>query len=84
MTGAKAEIATDGLAATVADRVTNSIFVLYGQRVMLDADLARLYGVTTGALNQAVKRNPERFPEDFMFQVTREEAEAVLVQNHSL
>jgi len=41
-----------------------------GQRVILDADLARLYGVTTGALNQAVRRNAERFPEDFAFQLS--------------
>ena len=45
-----------------------------GQRVMLDADLARLYGVTTSALNQAVKRNAERFPQDFAFQLTAAEA----------
>ncbi len=44
-----------------------------GHRVMLDADLAVLYGVTTGALNQAVKRNAERFPGDFMFRLTAEE-----------
>jgi hypothetical protein len=41
-----------------------------GQRVILDADLARLYGVNTKVLNQAVKRNAERFPEDFAFQLT--------------
>jgi hypothetical protein len=42
---------------------------------MLDKDLASLYQVTTGALNQAVKRNPERFPNDFMFQLTKEESD---------
>ena len=47
---------------------------------MLDRDLAELYGVETGALNRAVKRNAERFPEDFMFQVTGEEAEALRCQ----
>ncbi len=49
------------------------IHALRGERVMLDLDLARIYGVTTGALNRAVKRNRERFPDDFMFQVTFEE-----------
>ena len=46
-----------------------------GQRVILDADLARLYGATTKALNQAVKRNAERFPKDFAYQLTVAEAE---------
>ena len=46
-----------------------------GERVLLDADLATLYGVATGALNQAVKRNLERFPADFMFQLSIEEWE---------
>jgi hypothetical protein len=45
-----------------------------GEKVMLDSDLAALYGVTTGNLNKAVKRNLQRFPSDFMFQLTDEEA----------
>ena len=45
---------------------------------MLDADLAALYGVTTGNLNLAVRRNPKRFPEDFMFQLSREETQSLL------
>ena len=49
------------------------IFSVRDRRVMLDADLARLYGVTTKALNQAVKRNSSRFPQDFAFQLSREE-----------
>ncbi|MFN8628003.1 MAG: ORF6N domain-containing protein [Candidatus Binatia bacterium] len=49
------------------------IFVIRGQKVMLDADLAVLYGVETRALNQAVRRNARRFPSDFMFQLTQEE-----------
>ena len=49
------------------------IFVIRGQRVMIDADLARLYGVPTGRLNEAVKRNINRFPERFMFQLRKEE-----------
>jgi len=53
--------------------VATKILVVRGKRVMLDGDLAGLYGVTTFNLNKAVKRNIERFPEDFMFQLTREE-----------
>jgi ORF6N domain len=49
------------------------IYIVRGQRVMLDADLARLYEVETGQLNRAVQRNRERFPEDFMFPLTAEE-----------
>jgi hypothetical protein len=59
------------------ESIQRSILSLRGQRVMLDGDLARLYGVETGALNRAVKRNLERFPEDFMVQLTAEEAEAL-------
>ena len=50
--------------------IQNKIYEIRGQRVMLDRDLAELYQVTTGALNQAVKRNVARFPSDFMFQLT--------------
>ena len=53
--------------------VQNLIYEIRGQKVMLDADLARLYQVETKALNQAVKRNAERFPSDFMFRLTAEE-----------
>ena len=56
-------------------QIQNLIYVIRGQRVMLDSDLARLYEVETRALNQAVKRNIERFPENFMFQLTKEEFE---------
>ncbi len=55
------------------DDVRTLIHTIRGQRVMLDADLAVLYGVETKALNQAVRRNIERFPDDFMFELTREE-----------
>ncbi|HZT04044.1 MAG TPA: ORF6N domain-containing protein [Steroidobacteraceae bacterium] len=55
--------------------ITRSILVLRGTRVILDRDLAAIYGVTTGRLNEAVKRNARRFPEDFMFRLTQEEAE---------
>ena len=54
-------------------QIEQSIYLLRGQKVLLDFDLARLYGVTTKALNQAVKRNWERFPDDFMFRLTSEE-----------
>lgn len=60
--------------------VEGLIHVIRGRRVMLDADLAGLYGVTTGALNQALKRNPERFPADFMFPITAPEAENLISQ----
>jgi ORF6N domain. len=53
--------------------VQNKIYEIRGVRVMLDADLAELYQVTTSALNQAVRRNIKRFPEDFMFQLTQGE-----------
>jgi hypothetical protein len=56
-----------------ASRIAQSIYLLRGQKVMLDFDLAALYGVATKALNQAVKRNRGRFPDDFMFQLTAEE-----------
>ncbi len=58
--------------------IAGKIFTLRGHRVMLDRDLAELYGVKTKALNQAVKRNQDRFPADFMFRLTSEEAKAVL------
>ena len=55
--------------------IQSKIYEIRGQRVMLDRDLAELYQVTTSALNQAVKRNIERFPPDFMFQLTDAETE---------
>jgi hypothetical protein len=57
--------------------IENRIYVFRGQKVMLDRDLAGLYGVKTMALNQAVRRNIERFPENFMFQLTKEEANLI-------
>ena len=57
-----------------AARIAQSIYLLRGQKVMLDFDLAALYGVPTGHLNRAVKRNGSRFPVDFMFQLGAEEA----------
>jgi hypothetical protein len=55
------------------ERVENRILSIRGHRVMIDADLAEVYGVPTRALNQAIKRNAERFPEDFAFRLTAEE-----------
>ncbi len=59
------------------ERIETRIFELRGHRVMLDRDLAQLYGVATRVLNQAVKRNKDRFPDDFMFRLTREESSLV-------
>ena len=55
------------------EEIRSRIYEIRGRQVMLDKDLAELYGVETGALNRAVKRNIERFPDDFMFQLTKEE-----------
>ena len=57
------------------ETIEDTILLIRGQRVILDHDLARLYGVTTKVLNQAAKRNLERFPDDFMFQLTKAESE---------
>lgn len=56
-------------------QIETKIFLIRGKRVMLDRDLANLYGVPTKVFNQAVKRNKERFPDDFMFQLTKKEME---------
>ena len=55
------------------ERIENKIFLIRGHKVMLDKDLAELYGVPTKVFNQAVKRNKKRFPENFMFQLSNEE-----------
>lgn len=62
------------------ERIENAILFVRGHKVMLDSDLAALYGVTTFNLNKAVKRNSDRFPGDFMFQLTAEEASALRFQ----
>ena len=64
----------------LVDRIEPCILLIRGQRVMLDADLAPLYGTSTKAFNQAIKRNLARFPADFMFQLGAEEAEAIRSQ----
>lgn len=55
--------------------ISNQIYLIRNQKVMLDKDLAKLYEVDTKVLKQAVRRNLERFPEDFMFELTKEENE---------
>ncbi|MCL1890074.1 MAG: ORF6N domain-containing protein [Desulfovibrionaceae bacterium] len=62
------------------DAVAKRIFEIRGQRIMLDADLAVLYGVETGALVRAVKRNLDRFPEDFIFRLSSEEWDSLRCQ----
>ena len=62
----------------IPDRIESKIFFIRGKKVMLDRDLAELYGVETRMLNQAVKRNYDRFPIDFMFQLTEIESGAFL------
>ena len=60
--------------------IEQAIHVVRGQRVMLDSDLARLYGVTTSRLNEQLSRNEDRFPEDFAFQLTQQEFTALMSQ----
>jgi hypothetical protein len=62
------------------ERIAHAIHFVRGHRVMIDRDLAALYGVSVKALNQAVRRNPDRFPEDFMFELTWQEAAALRSQ----
>lgn len=65
----------------IIQSIQNRIYTIRGQRVMLDRDLAELYEVDTKVLNQAVKRNLDRFPEDFMFQLISEELSIIKPQN---
>ena len=62
------------------DRIERAILLIRGEKVMLDSDLAEIYGVETKALNRAVKRNQSRFPSDFMFQLTSKEAKSLRCQ----
>jgi phage regulator Rha-like protein len=61
--------------------IERRIYLIRGKKVMIDSDLAELYQVLTKNLNLAVRRNPDRFPEDFMFQLTRAEAESLRLQS---
>jgi ORF6N domain len=70
----------DGRSEVPIERIESAILFIRGHKVMLDRDLAVLYGVTTFNLNKAVKRNTDRFPEDFMFQLTAEEASTLRFQ----
>lgn len=67
------ELVTNRDQLVVVDSIESLIKVIRGQQVMLDRDLATLYGVETKRLNEQVKRNTKRFPEDFMFQLTKDE-----------
>ena len=62
------------------DKIQNRVYVIRGQQVMLDYDLAEIYGYEVKRLNEQVKRNITRFPEDFMFQLTKDEIEFVKSQ----
>ena len=62
------------------EKIEKAIYLIRGEKVMLDRDLASLYEVETGALNRAVKRNLQRFPQDFMFQLTTEESDFLRCQ----
>jgi hypothetical protein len=63
------------------ERIVRTILMIRGQKVIPDTDLAKLYGVTAGHLNEAVKRNRKRFPDDFMFQLTAEEHKSLTSQS---
>ena len=69
---------TEAAALVVTARIARQILVIRGQKVMIDADLAALYDVPTKRLNQQVKRNAERFPKDFVFQLSRVERDEVV------
>lgn len=66
------------IAIITAEQMENLIYLIRGQKVMLDVDLAKIYGYSTKAFNQQVKRNIEKFDHDFMFQLTKEETENCL------
>ncbi len=70
------DIVKSNAAEVIPERIQAMIHIIRGERVILDRDLAALYQVPTGRLNEAVKRNIKRFPEDFMFQLTAEEMES--------
>lgn len=75
----KKNLTTTSLAVSV-QFIERRIYLIRGHKVMIDVDLAELYGVPTKYLNQQVRRNQKRFPEDFMFQLTKEEAEILRLQ----
>ena len=75
---------TENNAIVPVGAIQSSILEIRSQKVILDADLAKLYGVTTGQLNQAIKRNSERFPEDFLFQLNSSEKQEVITNCDNL
>ena len=75
----KKKLTTTSLSVSV-QLIERRIYLIRGQKVMLDFDLSELYGVTTSRLNERVTRNRKRFPEDFMFRLTKEEAESLRSQ----
>lgn len=74
------KVMSNNKVAVPEEIIMNKIYLIRDQKIMLDRDLAELYGVLTGNLNKAVKRNIKRFPEDFMFQLTKEEFENLKFQ----
>jgi ORF6N domain len=74
---AKQRVPAERSAPVPVEQIGRSILILRGHRVLLDSELAALYGVTTKRLNEQVKRNAERFPDDFIFRLTRTETEAL-------
>jgi len=76
----------DNMELLTEEKVISKIYLIRDRKVMLDRDLAEMYGVETRVLNQSVKRNSKRFPEDFMFQLTEEESEnlisQIVISNH--
>src|SRR5688572_5861809 len=75
----KKKLTTTNLSVSV-QLIERRIYLIRGQKVMIDFDLAELYGVTTSRLNERVTRNGKRFPEDFMFRLTKKEAESLRSQ----
>jgi hypothetical protein len=74
----------DSIVRLPIKHIENAIHVVRGERVMLDRDLASLYEVSTSVLNQAVKRHKDRFPADFMFQLTFNEAQSLLLRSQTV
>jgi len=74
--GARGRLMMKDSSLIPVERIEKAIYLIRGEKVMLDRELAKLYGVTTKAFNQAVKRHADRFPPDFMFQLTIQEARA--------
>lgn len=68
----------------ISNQIKHKIFTIRNKQVMIDTDLAELYEISTGALNQAVKRNISRFPKDFMFQLTKKERDEVITNCDNL